>query len=115
METNGNFKPIHRFFHGDGIDGVPNMYSMSIGDTWLYFNDNRLVGVLKLVIENDQRDQFYILGSAAPYAKKAMIDEMQNVDTTYVDIDELVGHALRLVSSEISELIQSRLIPNQGE
>lgn len=110
-----NFKPIHRFFHGDPLTGHTNMYSMSVGDTWLYFSDNRFVGVCHLSVKTDVEDEFYILESIPDNEKEAMRMEFSNASVVYGNIDEIVGHALRLVSNEISTLIAERLLPNPTE
>jgi hypothetical protein len=112
---NSEFKPLHRFFHGDPIEGMANMYSTSVGDTWLYFHNNALVGVCHLEITKDEKDQFYILRDAAKAAKEAMKNEITDSTFEFVSIDELVGHALRLTAAEISDMIQQRLIDNKDE
>jgi hypothetical protein len=111
-----DFKPIHRFFHGDPVEGMPNGYSMSVGDTWLYFNNNHLVGVCKLETDPEKwKDEFYILDNATEKAKEAMANEIKGAIVTMVNIDELAGVAIRLTSAEISKLVQDRLLQNQTE
>jgi hypothetical protein len=113
--SESEFNPLHRFFYGDYVNGSQNMYSTSVGDTWLFFHDNNFVGVCHLDVTTEENEVFYVYEGACPVAQKAMREDISTVSPIPVSLDDLVGHALRFIATEISDLIKTRLVPNLNQ
>jgi len=100
--------PINTFFYGDPVGD--DMYSTSVGDTWLYFYENKLASIVKITSSTTEPDKAYTLDDLPNGVKDVLKNEIPLIDTTYMPVNELAKQALRMVSAEISELISSRMI-----
>jgi hypothetical protein len=108
MMTDSLHDPINTFFYGDPVGN--DIYSTSVGDTWLYFYENKLASILKLTSNTEIPDKAYTLDALPNGVKDVLKNEIPLMDVTYLSINELAKQALRMVSAEISELISSRMI-----